>query len=66
VAAQPSNGWRVEVENPGPRELSVKFELTEDEEDDRIAARTVAGEVFDEVEVHAQCSGGVPAFSVDG
>jgi hypothetical protein len=65
VAAQPSNGWRVEVGDRGPQELSVKFELTEEEEDDdRIAARAVAGEVFDEVEVHARCSGGVPAFSV--
>ncbi|GAB3253866.1 hypothetical protein GCM10027448_20460 [Nocardioides dilutus] len=64
VAAQPHNGWRVEVDDRGPHELSVKFELTE-EEDDRVAARSATGEVFDEVEVHAQCAGGVPAFEVD-
>jgi hypothetical protein len=64
VAAQPNNGWRVEVENPGPEELSVKFELTEDEEDDRIASWSARG-LLEEVEVHAYCAGGVPSFSED-
>jgi hypothetical protein len=66
VAAQPNNGWRVEVGDRGPEELSVKFELTEEDEGERTSDRSVAGEVFDEVEVHAQCAGGVPSFSVDG
>ena len=61
VAAQPNSGWRVEVGDRGPEELSVHFELSEDEdgEDDRLSSRLLG----QEVEIRAQCSRGRPSFS---
>jgi hypothetical protein len=48
--AQPNVGWRVEVEENGPREVEVEFEST----DERIRYR-----------VTAACFDGDPAFEVD-
>ena len=48
-SAQPDNGWRVEVEASGPREVVVSFESGEDE--------TERGS-----QVTAVCASGKPAF----
>ena len=50
-AASPDDGWSIEVDRRGPREVRVEFESGA--EDDR---RT---------EVRSRCSGGVPVFEVD-
>ena len=50
-AASPSDGWSIEVDRRGPREVRVEFETGA--EDDR---RT---------RVRGRCSGGVPVFAVD-
>ena len=50
-AASPTDGWSIEVDRRGPREVRVEFETgTEDER------RT---------SVRGRCSGGVPVFVVD-
>ena len=61
VSAVPNNGWHVEVGDDGPEELSVHFELLEEEDDDRVAARAVPEE-----EVHARCVSGTPSFTAEG
>ncbi|WP_372736838.1 hypothetical protein [Nocardioides sp.] len=61
VAAQPNSGWRVEVEDRGPEEVSVHFKKSEDS--DRSAARRSSSS--EEVEVHARCVKGAPAFNVE-
>jgi len=50
--AQPSNGWRVEVERSGPVEVEVGFQLGDNED----AGKT---------NVKAVCSAGTPVFTVE-
>jgi len=50
--AQPSNGWRVEVERSGPVEVEVGFQLGDNED---------AGKTH----VIAVCSAGTPVFTVE-
>lgn len=50
--AQPSNGWRVEVEKSGPEEVKVGFQLGDHED---------AGQTH----VDAICSAGTPVFRVE-
>lgn len=58
VGAQPNSGWRVEVDGRGPEEVSVHFRSSSEEGDEREEARGSG-----EVEVHARCQAGAPAFS---
>ena len=51
VAAQPNSGWAVEVGSRGPHEVEVQFR--EKKEEGR------------QVEVHAECRGGQPRFTVE-
>lgn len=62
VSAVPNNGWHVEVDNDGPEDLEVHFELREGEDDDRAAARSLS----EETQIHARCQGGTPSFTVEG
>ncbi len=50
--AQPSNGWRVEVEKSGPEEVDVGF-------------RRGDGEAGGEGHVKGICSGGIPVFTTE-
>jgi hypothetical protein len=50
--AQPDNGWRMEVEEPGPAEVKVRFERADDSSGK--AAR-----------VRAVCQTGNPVFRLD-
>lgn len=51
VAAQPSSGYSVEVDNRGPARLEVRFEGRSEGQEGK-------------ADVRASCSGGVPVFSV--
>jgi hypothetical protein len=50
--AQPDDGWRVEVNKSGPREVDLRFQRS----DHNAESRT---------RVTAVCSAGTPTFSVD-
>jgi hypothetical protein len=52
VSATPADGWRMEVEDRGPGRVRVELRSGDDGEER-------------EVEVRAECSGGVPGFRVD-
>lgn len=50
--AQPTNGWRVEVEKSGPVEVEVEFRLGDNEDTGRTRVKAV-------------CSAGTPVFKVE-
>jgi hypothetical protein len=53
--AQPDNGWRVEVEDPGPAEVEVRFERADDS----------SGKSGKAARVRAVCETGSPVFRLD-
>ena len=63
VSATPADGWRMEVEDRGPSRVRVELRsLDRSREDGDDHSGSGDG---DEVEVRAECSGGVPGFRVD-